>query len=243
MQGRGALKRELVACLRTGRALRVPRARTRRRRRTFVAPEIMISERPAEADDRAVPGHWEGDLTPRDCTVPRSERWWSGPPGSRCCCTSHPCQATENSNEPKTGPLSPATATEAVRDAIAASIITLPQQLRRSQTLGPRRRNGPTRSAPHRHQPGHLLLRPPEHHGNAEPTRTPTVSSASTSPTAPTSTDTHPPTSTLSPQHSTVDPAKRSTGRPPPRPSTNIYTPSNKAVLQRPLEPGVSRCF
>ena len=62
VQGRGALKRELVACLRTGRALRVPRARTRRRRRTFVTPEILITQRPAEADDRAVPGHWEGDL-------------------------------------------------------------------------------------------------------------------------------------------------------------------------------------
>ena len=62
VQGRGALRRDLVACLRTGRALRVPRARTRGRGRTFVSPEIMISERPAEADDRAVPGHWEGDL-------------------------------------------------------------------------------------------------------------------------------------------------------------------------------------
>src|SRR6266516_4257096 len=62
VQGRGALKRELVACLRTGRALRVPRARTRGRGKGFVRPEIMISERPAEADDRAVPGHWEGDL-------------------------------------------------------------------------------------------------------------------------------------------------------------------------------------
>ena len=62
VQGRGALKRELVACGRTGRALRVPRARTRQRGRTFVSPEVMISQRPAEADDRAVPGHWEGDL-------------------------------------------------------------------------------------------------------------------------------------------------------------------------------------
>ena len=62
IQGRGALKRELVACLRTGRALRVPRARTRGRGKKFVTPEIMISERPAEAEDRAVPGHWEGDL-------------------------------------------------------------------------------------------------------------------------------------------------------------------------------------
>ena len=62
VQGRGALRRELTACLRTGRALRVPRARTRGRGKAFVAPEILISERPAEAADRAVPGHWEGDL-------------------------------------------------------------------------------------------------------------------------------------------------------------------------------------
>jgi Helix-turn-helix domain/HTH-like domain/Integrase core domain len=59
IQGRGALKRELVSCLRTGRALRVPRARTRGRGKKFVGPEVMISERPAEAEDRAVPGHWE----------------------------------------------------------------------------------------------------------------------------------------------------------------------------------------
>ena len=62
VQGRGALRRELTACLRTGRALRVPRARSRGRGKSHVAPEVMISERPAEADDRAVPGHWEGDL-------------------------------------------------------------------------------------------------------------------------------------------------------------------------------------
>ncbi len=62
IEGRGALKRELVACLRTGRALRVPRARSKRKARAHVTPEVMISERPAEADDRTVPGHWEGDL-------------------------------------------------------------------------------------------------------------------------------------------------------------------------------------
>ena len=62
VQGRGALRRELTACLRTGRALRVPRARTRGRGKKFVTPEVMISQRPAEAADRAVPGHWEGDL-------------------------------------------------------------------------------------------------------------------------------------------------------------------------------------
>ena len=62
VQGRGALRRELTACLRTGRALRVPRARSRGRGKSFIAPEILISQRPAEAADRAVPGHWEGDL-------------------------------------------------------------------------------------------------------------------------------------------------------------------------------------
>jgi IS30 family transposase len=62
IQGRGALRRDLVACLRTGRALRVPNARTQGRGKKFVTPEVMISERPPEADDRAVPGHWEGDL-------------------------------------------------------------------------------------------------------------------------------------------------------------------------------------
>src|SRR3954453_1419223 len=62
VQGRGALRRELTACLRTGRALRVPRARSRGRGKGFVTEEVMISQRPAEAADRAVPGHWEGDL-------------------------------------------------------------------------------------------------------------------------------------------------------------------------------------
>ena len=62
VQGRGALRRELTACLRTGRALRVPRARTQGRGKKFVTPEVLISARPAEVEDRAVPGHWEGDL-------------------------------------------------------------------------------------------------------------------------------------------------------------------------------------
>jgi IS30 family transposase len=64
IEGRGALSRELVACLRTGRALRVPRSRTRRARRNhrgFITPEVTLGRRPVEALDRAVPGHWEGD--------------------------------------------------------------------------------------------------------------------------------------------------------------------------------------
>lgn len=62
VQGRGALRRELTACLCTGRALREPRERSRGRGKSFVTPEILISQRPASIEDRAVPGHWEGDL-------------------------------------------------------------------------------------------------------------------------------------------------------------------------------------
>jgi len=62
VEGRGALKRELVWCLRTGRALRAPRERSRRKAWAHVTPEVLLSERPAEVEDRAVPGHWEGDL-------------------------------------------------------------------------------------------------------------------------------------------------------------------------------------
>jgi IS30 family transposase len=62
VQSRGALRRELVACLRTGRALRVPRSRAQRQAWAHLNEAVMISERPADAEDRAVPGHWEGDL-------------------------------------------------------------------------------------------------------------------------------------------------------------------------------------
>lgn len=61
VQGRGALKRELVQCLRTGRALRKPHRKAAERRSRH-ADAVSISERPAEVEDRAVPGHWEGDL-------------------------------------------------------------------------------------------------------------------------------------------------------------------------------------
>lgn len=62
VQDRGVLRSELTASLQTGSVLRVPRWRVRRRGKGFVSPEIMISERHADATDRAVPGHWEGDL-------------------------------------------------------------------------------------------------------------------------------------------------------------------------------------
>jgi IS30 family transposase len=62
VQGRGQLRRELTAALRTGRAMRKPRQRPDQRRPRMATPMVMISDRPAEAEDRAVPGHWEGDL-------------------------------------------------------------------------------------------------------------------------------------------------------------------------------------
>ncbi len=132
VQGRGALHRELVSCLRTGRALRVPRARTQGRGKKFVTPEIMISERPAEADDRAVPGHWEGDLilgldsSAIGTLVERT---------SRFAMLLH-LPRMEGHGEPRThnGPALAGHGAEAVRNAITSSITTLPQQLRRSLT-------------------------------------------------------------------------------------------------------------
>ncbi|MEU3623479.1 IS30 family transposase [Amycolatopsis coloradensis] len=62
LQARGGLRREVAAALRTGRTRRTPRRRPDQRTSRFVEEMVMISERPAEVTDRAVPGHWEGDL-------------------------------------------------------------------------------------------------------------------------------------------------------------------------------------
>jgi len=133
IQGRGALKHELVACLRTGRALRVPRSRTRQKVWAHVTPEVMISERPAEVEDRAVPGHWEGDLliglersaigtlverTTRFTMLihlPREEGYGT-------------IQRTKN------GPALAGYGAVTMKDALAAKMTTLPEQLRRSLT-------------------------------------------------------------------------------------------------------------
>jgi len=125
VQGRGALRRELTACLRTGRVLRVPRARVRRRGKGFVSPEIMISQRPAEAADRAVPGHWEGDLilglgsSAIGTLVERTTRFTM---------LLHLPRLVGHGEAPRTknGPALAGHGAEAVRDAITRTIITLP---------------------------------------------------------------------------------------------------------------------
>lgn len=133
VESRGGLKRELVACLRTGRALRVPRARSRNKPGGHVTKDVVISQRPAEAADRAVPGHWEGDLiiglnrsaigtlverTTRYTMLvhlPRAEGYGTIPPT-------------------KNGPALGGYGAVAMKDALATTMTTLPDQLRRSLT-------------------------------------------------------------------------------------------------------------
>jgi IS30 family transposase len=133
IQGRGALKRELTACLRTGRALRVPRARTHGRGKSFITPEILISERPAEAEDRAVPGHWEGDLI---LGLNRSAIGTLVERTTRFTMLLHlpPMEGHGAGPRAKNGPALAGHGAEAVRDAITGTITTLPEQLRRSLT-------------------------------------------------------------------------------------------------------------
>lgn len=133
VQGRGALRRELSACLRTGRALRVPRARTRQRDRQFITPELMISERPAEVADRAVPGHWEGDLI---IGLNRSAIGTLVERSTRFTMLLHlPPMAGHGSRvRTKNGPALAGHGAEAVRDAIATKIATLPEQMGKSLT-------------------------------------------------------------------------------------------------------------
>ena len=117
----------------THRALRVPRARSRGRGQSHVTPEVMISERPAEVADRAVPGRWEGDLilglssSAVGTLVERTTRFTlllhlPRMPGHG------------DGGRVKNGPALAGHGAEAVRDAITRTITTLPEQLRRSLT-------------------------------------------------------------------------------------------------------------
>lgn len=133
IQGRGALKRELVTCLRTGRALRQPRQRSRNKPQGHVSADVVISERPAEAADRAVPGHWEGDLiigTGRSAIGTLVER------SSRATILVHLPRLEGWGEQPpvKNGPALGGYGAVAMNTALAASITTLPQQLRKTLT-------------------------------------------------------------------------------------------------------------
>lgn len=133
IQGRGALRRELTACLRTGRALRVPRERTRGRGKSFITPEILISERPVTVDDRAIPGHWEGDLilglrsSAIGTLVERTTRF-------TMLLHLPPLPGHGQQPRDKHGPALAGHGAEAVRDAIVRTVASLPEQLRRSLT-------------------------------------------------------------------------------------------------------------
>jgi IS30 family transposase len=114
VQGRGELRRELTRCLRTGRTQRRPQGRTKSGAR--ISDMVMISDRPGEVDDRAVPGHWEGDLiigkngkSAIATLVERSTRY---------------VMLAKVQNQ----------RAETVRDAITAQILQLPEHLRRSLT-------------------------------------------------------------------------------------------------------------
>jgi IS30 family transposase len=114
VQGRGALRRELARCLRSGRTQRRPQGRAQRRGR--IPGMVTISERPAEVEDRAVPGHWEGDLI-------------IGKNGESAIAT----LVERSTRYVLLARVADQTA-ETVREAITAQILTLPQHLRRSLT-------------------------------------------------------------------------------------------------------------
>jgi IS30 family transposase len=133
VEGRGALKRELVTCLRTGRALRVPQARNRQKAWGHVTNEVLISERPAEAEDRAVPGHWEGDLI---IGLERSAIGTLVDRSTRFTMLVHLPRETgyQPKHSTKNGPALAGYGAITMKNALAATMTTLPDQLRRSLT-------------------------------------------------------------------------------------------------------------
>ena len=133
VQSRGALKRELVTCLRRGRALRVPRARTRQKAWAHVTPETLISQRPPEVADRAVPGHWEGDLL---IGLQRSAIGTLVERSSRFTMLVHLPREDGYGVIPRTknGPALAGYGALTMASVLAQTITTLPEQLRRSLT-------------------------------------------------------------------------------------------------------------
>ncbi|MEV0416574.1 IS30 family transposase [Streptomyces sp. NPDC050448] len=117
VQARGGLRREIAVALRSGRTRRKPRRSPEQRTRRFVDEMVMISERPAEVEDRAVPGHWEGDLI----VGPRSE-------------SAIVTLVERSTRYVLLGHLSGGHTAEEVRDVLVPLIQTLPEHLRGSLT-------------------------------------------------------------------------------------------------------------
>ena len=119
VQGRGALKRELTQHLRRGRSRRYARSQSSKRSgQGKLTGMVMISERPPEVEDRAVPGHWEGDLVM----------------GNRQSPAAIATLVERQTRYLQLVALPEGTEAERVADALAKSITTLPAQLRRSLT-------------------------------------------------------------------------------------------------------------
>jgi IS30 family transposase len=117
VQGRGALKKEIATAMRRGRTTRKPRRDPAHLTSRFVDPMVSITKRPSEADDRATPGHWEGDLIIG--TLSRSAIGTLVERASRYVSLVHlPHDHTA----------------ETVRDGLAKTVIQLPNTLRRSLT-------------------------------------------------------------------------------------------------------------
>ncbi|MEU9609907.1 IS30 family transposase [Streptomyces sp. NPDC048057] len=117
VQGRGELRRELAKALRTGRTMRRPHRQSYRRQPRMSKDMVMISDRPAEATDRAIPGHWEGDLI-----IGRAHKSAIGTlveRSSRFVTLVHLPDGRQPSQ---------------MRDALIETVSTLPDQLRRSLT-------------------------------------------------------------------------------------------------------------
>lgn len=202
VQARGGLERQVAAALRSGRVRRKPRRYTDQRQPRFADPMIMISDRPAEIEDRAVPGHWEGDLI---CGAANK--------------TAIVTLVERQTRYVMLGHLPGGHTAAEVRDVLVELIGTLPTHLRGSLTwdqgseMGAHKSFSVTTGA-------RSTSATPHHRGNEDRTRTPTAYCASTFPKELICPSTAQPTSNMSPNSSTVDHAKRSAGIP--RPSAYV---------------------
>ncbi|HTE15799.1 MAG TPA: IS30 family transposase [Burkholderiales bacterium] len=132
IQNRGALNRDLCMCLRSGRPLRVPRARIQRRGKSFVTDDSLIGHRPSNIEDRLEVGHWEGDLilgvdsSAIGTLVERSTRY--------TMLLHLPRMPDHGEARHKHGPALAGHGAQAVRNAITAAMTRLPESMRRSLT-------------------------------------------------------------------------------------------------------------